>query len=302
MRRKIIRLAIIGPTACGKTALAVRLAQRLNADIISADSRQVFRGMDIGTGKDLTEYANVPYHLIDIRNPGDPFNVSDFVTAARKIIKRSQHHIICGGTGLYIEALLRGYDFAGAPPNQALRAELSALTNQQLKERLLTYGDPPPGLDLCNPHRVMRAIESRLKPTPATNRKLAVHALVFGLHLAREERWRRIELRLDARLQQGLVEEVKTLLNNGIPPQTLISYGLEYKYITQLCLGELTLTDCRDKLLTAIRQFSKRQMTWWRGMEKRGTYIHWISAHDTLDEQVETAVNLVRLNGGKDLI
>ena len=228
---------ILGPTASGKTRLAVRLAQALAcpAEIISAESRQVYRGMDIGTGKDLSDYAGIPYHLIDILDAGQQYNVHDFTEDFRRVYadirKRGAAPILCGGTGLYINAVLSGYDFAGKKPLS------SAMASE----------DP-----------------SGLRP------------FVIGTRVSREERNARIDRRLDERLQEGMVEEIRGLLASGVSAEVLISYGLEYKFVTRYVLGELDYGQMREQLATAIHQFAKRQMTWFRGMERAGIVIHWV--------------------------
>lgn len=226
-------ICVLGPTASGKTKYAVRLAKALgDAEIISADSRQVYKGMDIGTGKDLCEYDGIPYHLIDIRPAGDKYNVyefqKDFHAAYEDIISRGRIPILCGGTGLYINAVTAGYGFEGE--------------NKPLSEHGGSYGD----------------------------------TFFIGTLVSRELRNARIDARLDARLQEGMVEEIKGLLQSGVPSQTLISYGLEYKFVTRYVLGELSYEQMRSGLATAIHQFAKRQMTWFRGMERAGAHIHWV--------------------------
>lgn len=302
---------VVGPTACGKTTLAVRLCAERGAELLSADSRQVFRGMDIGTGKDFDEYTlddgrRVPYHLIDIREPGEPYNIHNFQSDVRRVLadceRRGVPAVMCGGSGLYVEAVLRGYDLSSvATPDAALRAELDALDIDQLRERLLAHGPAPEGLDLRNPRRLQRAIEN-LETTEdgdTVNTRFNVaplEALVIGLDVPREVRRERIRLRLEARLNNGLVEEVQRLLDQGVPPQTLINYGLEYKFVTLHCLGRLTRDECQTQLLTAIQRFAKRQVTWFRGMERRGVAIHWIDATVPIDQQLQRCREILATN------
>ena len=286
--------AIVGPTACGKTRRAVALAQAYGADIISADSRQVYRGMDLGTGKDLEEYGPVPYHLIDICQAGTKYNLYQYLRDARKALaeikSRGKAAIICGGTGLYIESLLKGTALPEVPENPPLRQSLRSKTLEELTGILSRMKTLHNITDVDTPQRAVRAIEiqtyylehpdeaeAALNPRP-------IPGVVIGLDIPREERRRRITERLDARLLQGMTSEVERLLATGIPPEDLIYYGLEYKYVTLYVTGKITLAQMRRDLEIAIHQFAKRQMTWFRGMERRGTAIHWLP-FDLSDEE-----------------
>lgn len=289
---KQMMITILGPTACGKTSVATRLAARIGGEILSADSRQVYRRMDIGTGKDLQDYIvdgqPIPYHLIDIAEPGTRYDLfryqRDFYYAYRGIVERGKTPILCGGTGLYIEAVLRGYALSPVPQNQALRERLEGKSLPELTDILArlkaeNHSAMHNLTDVDSPRRAIRAIEIELynKEHAADRRTLPpVPSRVFGIAVPREERRRRITARLQERLQNGLVEEVRALLRSGIPPQDLIYYGLEYRYVTQYAIGELTYDEMFRRLEIAIHQFAKRQMTWFRGMERRGTRIHWL--------------------------
>ena len=285
-------LTILGPTACGKTALAAQVAHEVNAEIISADSRQVYRGMDIGTGKDLNEYLvsgkPVPYHLINIIDAGSKYNLyqyqKDFLTAYNSIVSRKNLPILCGGTGLYIEAVLHGYNLSEVPQNQELRQQLEgkSLTElagmlKALKAKTGSHMHNKTDIDSCQ--RAIRAIEIELYTLEhhAAQRKMpAIASTIVGIDINRNTRRERISHRLKQRLENGMIEEVQTLLDAGIAPADLIYYGLEYKYVTEFVIGALTYTQMLEQLEIAIHQFAKRQMTWFRGMERRGFNIHWI--------------------------
>lgn len=275
-------LVILGPTASGKTKLGVKIAQALNGEVISADSRQVYRGMDIGTGKDLKEYGSVPYHLIDIVDPGYEFSVFEFQRLFFKtfieIQRRGRLPILVGGTGLYIDSVLRAYQMVEVPVNPALRQELSSLTNEQLAERLKRLNPKLHNTtDLLDRERLVRAIEiSELGQNKSELSLPEIHPLVFGLRWPREIIRKRIDLRLDERLQQGMVEEVARLQQRGISLEKLESYGLEYRFLAKYLKGELTFDEMKEKLRHAIHQFAKRQMTWFRRMERMGIQIHWV--------------------------
>lgn len=284
-------VCILGPTASGKTRFAVQLARTLaqgwkRCEIISADSRQVYRGMDIGTGKDLAEYGEVPVHLVDIVDAGTKYNIfeyqKDFSKAWCDIIGRGNFPIICGGSGLYIEAATRGYELYEVLPDESLRARLEPKPMeelvQMLKELKAAKGEKPHNsTDWDTRKRVIRAIEIEMaqgeqrEPLPLPKKVLFV-----GVDVDRDTRNVRIDARLEARLQEGMVDEVKRLLESGIPPENLIYYGLEYKFLTQYIIGELTYEEMKNGLRTAIHQFAKRQMTWFRGMERKGVEIHWV--------------------------
>lgn len=254
-------LTILGPTACGKTQFAVAVARHYGGEIISADSRQVFRRMDIGTGKDLGEYGEgdgaVRYHLIDIAEPGETYNAyrfqQDFFKVRKEIESRQRLPILCGGTGMYIESVLRNYQFEDAPRD---------VQNPRHKGR-----PPRPSAEV--------AARMPYMETP-----------VFGLHIGREERRERISKRLDERLAHGMVEEVRDLLDEGVPAEKLLAYGLEYRYVTLYLQNELTWKEMHDRLEIAIHQFAKRQMTWFNGMERRGIPIHWIDYNLSVEEKL----------------
>ncbi len=282
-------LTILGPTASGKTKVAVRLAAALNAEIISADSRQVYRRMDLGTGKDLEDYrvdgTVVPYHLIDIAEPGTKYNVyeyqRDFLEAYNDIRSRGKRVILCGGTGLYLESVLRGYRLSPVPQNAELRQRLQGRTLKELTEILSQYKRLHNTTDVDSPQRAIRAIEiaEYYKHTPVDDRPFpTLTSWNIGIDVDRETRRSRISSRLKGRIDSGMVDEVRALLNEGINPENLIYYGLEYKYLTLYVTGKITYEEMFTQLEIAIHQFAKRQMTWFRGMERRGIEIHWMKA------------------------
>lgn len=282
-------LAVVGPTASGKTRRAVELARAFNGEIISGDSRQVYTGMDIGTGKDLEEYGEVAVHLVDMRPAGYRCNLHEYITefhhAVRDIRSRGHLPILCGGSGLYVETALAGVQLPNVPKNEALRAQLEGKSLEELSAILASYRNLHNTTDTDNPRRAIRAIE--IEEYYATHPQQAALAdkakaerpasLIIGVDIPRDDRRRRIEERLDARLRAGMVEEITRLLDSGIPASDLIYYGLEYKFVTLYATGELSFREMREGLLTAIRQFAKRQMTWFRGMERRGFPIHWLA-------------------------
>ena len=301
-------ITILGPTASGKTDLATHLAARLNAEIISADSRQVYRGMDIGTGKDLADYVVnghvIPYHLIDICEPGTKYNLfryqQDFLDCYEDIRSRGVLPILCGGTGLYIEAVLKGYSLSPVPQNPRLRTELDGknldeLTNilVDLKRRNHSVMHNKTDVDSCQ--RAIRAIEietyNLTKPTEERQCP-PIDSLIIGVDIEREARRKKITHRLKTRLEGGMVDEINGLLKRGIPAEDLIYYGLEYKYVTEYLIGKLSYDEMFRQLEIAIHQFAKRQMTWFRGMERRGFTIHWVNAAQKMEDKVEEILKL----------
>jgi tRNA dimethylallyltransferase len=297
-------ITILGPTACGKTSLAAALAYRLGAEIISADSRQVYRGMDLGTGKDLDDYVvrgtPIPYHLIDIRDAGVKYNVfeyqHDFLKAYNDIRERGKQAILCGGTGLYLEAVLRGYRLTPVPENPDLRQRLEGKSLDELTHVLEGYKMLHNTTDVDTPKRAIRAIEIEefYARTPVEQRSFPqISSLTVGIDIDRELRRRRITERLKQRLGQGMIDEVRGLLQHGVSAEELIYYGLEYKYLTLHVMGSLSYNDMFTQLETAIHQFAKRQMTWFRGMERRGTTIHWLPFTLPMEEKVEAIVRMM---------
>ena len=297
-------ITILGPTASGKTPLAAALAQRIGGEILSADSRQVYRRMDIGTGKDLSDYGDVPYYLIDICEPGTKYNLfqyqQDFFDAYQDIRSRGVQPILCGGTGLYIEAVLKGYHLSPVPQNQPLRDSLEGRSLEELTEMLKALKAKSGSVmhnttDVDSCQRAIRAIEietynlehpmplRELPPIPST---------IIGVNIDRELRREKITRRLKARLDEGMVDEVRGLLDSGIPAEDLIYYGLEYKFLTEYVIGQLSYDEMFRQLEIAIHQFAKRQMTWFRGMERRGFTIHWIDALQPMDDKVRQILSL----------
>ena len=320
---KYSMITILGPTASGKTSLAAALAARISslgadlsgipakgAEIISADSRQVYRGMDIGTGKDLADYTihgkQIPYHLIDICEPGTKYNLfeyqQDFYDAYQDILKRGAFPILCGGTGLYIESVLKGYHLSPVPQNPELR---ESLAHKSLEELMLilkelkakTGSNMHNRTDVDTAQRAIRAIEieSYNLEHPMPERELpAVDSLIIGVSIDRDARREKISRRLKQRLDEGMVDEIKGLLDRGIPAENLIYYGLEYKFITEYVIGKTSYDEMYRGLEIAIHQFAKRQMTWFRGMERRGFTIHWVDALQPMEKKVETVLELMR--------
>jgi len=291
-------ITILGPTASGKTSLACALAHQLNTEIISADSRQVYRGMDIGTGKDLSDYrvdgTLVPYHLIDIREAGEKYNVFEFQhnfhTAYDDIRSRGKVPVLCGGTGMYIESVLKGYRLPRVPENKDLREKLSDKSLAELTQILSEFGPLHNTTDLESAKRAIRAIEIAgycKNNAPEYDEFQPVNSLIIGVDIDRDDRRKRISERLKSRLDEGMIDEVKQLLDKGIQPEDLIYYGLEYKYLTLYLLKQLTYNEMFSQLEIAIHQFAKRQMTWFRGMERRGFTIQWLPFQLPMDEKVE---------------
>lgn len=296
-------IAVVGPTACGKTRRAVQLARALRGEVISGDSRQVYRGMDIGTGKDLCEYEDVRYHLIDILDAGEKYNLhrflKDFNTVRCEIASRGMLPILCGGSGMYVESALSGLVMPEVERNETLREDLAGKSLEELTAILQTFKILHNTTDVDTRDRALRAIEietyyaSHPEEAQAADRNHAkpLDALIIGLDIPREERRKKISRRLDARLEEGMIDEIRTLIDSGVKPDDLIYYGLEYKFVTLHLLGKLSYDEMRSHLEIAIHQFAKRQMTWFRGMERRGFRIHWLPYDmpetDFLDEVVK---------------
>ena len=304
---KVDLITILGPTASGKTPLAAALADRLGTEIISGDSRQVYRRMDLGTGKDLVDYTvegrQVPYHLIDIVEPGYKYNVfeyqRDFLKAYQEITAKNKLPILCGGTGMYIESVLKGYRLLPVPENPELRASLEGKSLEELTGILEGYKKLHNSTDVDTAKRAIRAIEIEeyYKQQPPEYREFpSLKSLIVGVDIDRELRREKITRRLKQRLEEGMVEEVRGLLAEGIAPENLIYYGLEYKFLTQYAIGELTFDEMFHQLETAIHQFAKRQMTWFRGMERRGFTIHWLDATLSMEDKIEQITNLMDTN------
>ena len=300
-------ITILGPTASGKTPLAAALANRLNTEIISGDSRQVYRRMDLGTGKDLVDYVvdghEVPYHLIDIVEPGYKYNVfeyqRDFLKAYEEITVKGKLPILCGGTGMYIESVLKGYRLLPVPENPELRASLEGKSLEELTRILEGYKKLHNSTDVDTCKRAIRAIEIEeyYKQQPPEYREFpSLKSLIIGVDIDRELRREKITRRLKQRLDEGMVDEVRGLLAEGIPAENLIYYGLEYKFLTQYAIGEISYDEMFQQLETAIHQFAKRQMTWFRGMERRGFTIHWLDATLPMEEKLELITNQISAN------
>lgn len=304
-------ITILGPTASGKTSLAAALAARIDAEIISADSRQVYRGMTIGTGKDLDDYRQgdrlIPYHLIDICEPGTKYNLfqyqQDFHLIYNNIVARGVRPILCGGTGLYIESVLKGYALSPVPQNQALRDKLADRSLAELTEMLedlkhRNHSVMHNRTDVDTAQRAIRAIEIETYNLehPTDNRTLPpIDSVIIGVDINREERRRKITQRLKQRLEEGMVDEIRQLLDRGIAPENLIYYGLEYKFVTEYVIGKTSYEEMFRQLEIAIHQFAKRQMTWFRGMERRGFTIHWIDALDPMDSKVAQIMDIAHI-------
>lgn len=302
-------ITILGPTASGKTSVAAALALRTGGEIISADSRQVYRRMDIGTGKDLADYTigdvHIPYYLIDIAEPGTKYNLfqyqQDFHTAYNDIRSRGKLPILCGGTGLYIEAVLGGYSLSPVPQNPKLRESLEGKSLDQLTQMLVQLKQKNGSnmhnrTDVDTAQRAIRAIEIETynleHPTPERQMP-PVDSLVIGINIDRELRREKITRRLKARLEEGMCDEIRSLIDGGVNPDDLIYYGLEYKFVTEYVVGRTSYEEMFRQLEIAIHQFAKRQMTWFRGMERRGYTIHWIDAAQSMDEKVEAIMSLM---------
>lgn len=292
-------VVITGPTACGKTALAVYTAAHLGGEVLSADSRQVYRGMDIGSGKDLGEYT-VPYHLIDVAEAGEEYNLfryqRAFDSAFADIRRRGRVPVLCGGSGLYLAAALGKKQFREVPENTALRVSLQDLSDEALAQKLASYGPLHNHTDTETRTRCLRAIEiaEYERQNPAPPRHLPA-AQVFGIRFEPEVLRHRIQIRLDERLQNGMIEEVEGLLRRGLKPEQLIYYGLEYKYITLHLTKHLSREAMARELFFAICQFAKRQRTWFRKMEKEGTPIHWLDGTLSLEEKFEIIIDRISI-------
>ena len=295
-------ITILGPTATGKTRLAARLAAKINGEVISADSRQVYKGMDIGTGKDLDDYIvngkPVPYHLVDIVEPGYEYNVfefiRDFTKAFHHIINKDKIPVLCGGTGLYLDAVLSGYKMKQVPENKELRGKLENLSHEEQIRKLKQYGPLHNTTDITDRSRTVRAIEIREyeKNNPEKIVELPnTESVNFGIRFDRAVIRERITARLKKRLDEGMTDEVQKLLKSGLTPEQLTFYGLEYRYVTQYVTGEISYDEMFRLLNTAIHQFAKRQMTWFRRMEKKGVMIHWINGELSDEEKTAAVLN-----------
>lgn len=302
-------IALLGPTASGKTHLAVELAYTLGGEIISADSRQLYRRMDIGTGKDLSEYVYngqpVAYHLIDVLEPGEQCNLFEYQQMFYNVYNQlSASHtpmILCGGSGMYAEAILRNYQLAPVAPDIDLRERLEKLSDAELTELLSARQTLHNSTDTSSRKRLIRAVEIALaSPTKTAAQPQDIESLIFAIDLPQHARWQRIEARLTARLETGLVEEVQSLLDEGIAPENLIYYGLEYKFVTLYLLGKIaTREELFRQLNIAIRQFAKRQMTYLRGMERRGLQLHWLNGLETTQTLLTTIRETIRQYGSR---
>lgn len=294
---KFDMLTILGPTATGKTQLAARMAYHLNGEVLSADSRQIYRGMDLGTGKDLADYvvqgSKIPCHLVDIANAGEQYNVFEFqrqfIQAFKDILSRGKFPVFCGGSGLYLEAVLKGYQLTQVPSNKTRRAELAVLSLEELTRILKAYKTVHNTSDTETKNRAIRAIEIEeyLRSHPDLDFEFpAINSLIVGVQFDRDTRRNRITDRLQQRLNEGMIEEVKGLLDSGLKPEDLMYYGLEYKYVTLYLIGELSREEMFERLNIAIHQFAKRQMTWFRKMEREGFLIHWLDGFMPMEEKV----------------
>lgn len=298
-------LTILGPTAGGKTSLAARMTYILDGEIISADSRQVYRGMDLGTGKDLDDYIvegkQIPYHLIDIVDAGYKYNVyeyqKDFLKVYSEIQKRKKFPVFCGGSGMYLDAVLKGYKLIPVPANEQLRNELENKSTEELITILKSFKKIHNTSDTDSRKRVIRAIEIETfydESKDIDDYFPKINSLLIGVKFDRDSRRRRISERLKQRLDEGMIDEVKRIMDSGISPENLIYYGLEYKYITQHVIGEITFDEMFKQLETAIHQFAKRQMTWFRGMERKGLKIHWLDGYTSMKEKTDRVLALLK--------
>ncbi|MCQ2296348.1 MAG: tRNA (adenosine(37)-N6)-dimethylallyltransferase MiaA [Bacteroidales bacterium] len=298
-------LTITGPTACGKTSLAAELAFQLGGEIISADSRQVFRGMDIGTGKDLADYhihgTDIPYHLIDIHDAGYEYNVyqfqNDFIRAFNNIVSRGCQPILCGGTGMYIEAVVKGYQLADAPIDPEFRKRMEAFTDEELTQRLAGYIKLHNHTDTEDRDRLLRALEIQeyhIQHPDEYPHMPDMEHIIVGVTYPREIVIERIGIRLRQRLDEGMIDEVRSLLDSGVPEERLLRYGLEYRHITRYIKGLCTYEEMYENLYTDIRRFSKRQMTWFRRMERQGIPIHWLDGTQSFETKIQEVLSLMQ--------
>lgn len=296
-------ITILGPTASGKTSLACQLAYKLGSEVISGDSRQVYRSMDIGTGKDLSDYvvngSAIPYHLIDICDPGDKYNIyeyqHDFHRVYSEIKSRNVLPILCGGSGLYLESVLKGYSLQNVPENKDLRSRLQGKSLVELTEILNSHKALHNTTDVDTAQRAIRAIEIEVYKTEhrlVQNEYPPLNSLIIGVDIDRELRRSKISKRLKSRLEEGMVDEIRSILESGVSADDLIYYGLEYKYVTLYILGQLSHDEMFTQLEIAIHQFAKRQMTWFRGMEKRGLSIHWVNASQSQESMISEIEHL----------
>ncbi len=304
IKSKYNLITILGPTACGKTKFAALLADKINGEIISADSRQVYKRMDMGTGKDYSDYMVnnklIPYHLIDIRVPGEKYNIfeyqNDFLQVYHAIKKKGKFPVLCGGSGMYIDAVTKGYKLLPVPPDKNLRKKLETKSLEELTEILSSYKKLHNITDVDTKKRAIRAIEIEMyyESHPEIDREFPdIFTLFLGIRYEREKIKKQITERLHARLKEGMIEEVENLLEEGLSPDDLIYYGLEYKFITMHVMGEMDYNTMVEKLNTAIHQFAKRQMTWFRKMEKEGVVIHWLEGDIPIEKRLEEAVKLI---------
>lgn len=300
-------LTILGPTATGKTRLAAIAASRLNGEVLSADSRQIYRGMDLGTGKDLDDYVvdghHVPCHLVDIAEAGTQFNVfgfqQKFITAYKDIIDRRRFPVFCGGSGMYLEAVLKGYKLTHVPPDPIRRMELSKYSLEELAAILKSYKKLHNSSDTETRNRAIRAIEIEeyLIRYPDSDYQFPkINSLIVGVQFDRNSRRERITARLRQRMDEGMIDEVKRLLDSGLRPDDLMWYGLEYKFITLYLTGELSKEEMFERLNIAIHQFAKRQMTWFRKMEREGFQIHWLDGGLPMEAKIDFIINLLKYN------
>ncbi|MBP5645099.1 MAG: tRNA (adenosine(37)-N6)-dimethylallyltransferase MiaA [Bacteroidales bacterium] len=306
-------LTVTGPTACGKTALAAELAYRLGGEIISADSRQVFRGMDIGTGKDLADYhihgVDIPHHLIDIHDAGHEYNVyqfqNDFIAAYNNIVERGRQPILCGGTGMYIDAVVRGYQLADAPVDPDFRRRMEAFTDEQLTARLASFIKLHNHTDTEDRDRLLRALEIQeyhsLHPDRYPHMPDMDHVIVCVAY-PREQVIERIGIRLRQRLDQGMVDEVQRLLDSGVAAARLMRYGLEYRHITRYLQHQCSYDEMYRDLYTDIRRFAKRQMTWFRRMERQGVPLHWLDGTLPFDKKIDIVEELMQRGSEKNIV